>query len=234
MWRKGMQWLSAACLLAAVAARPAAAQGFGAVGDTFVSSANAAMNFGAFTYAEVGLHGLPKNDVDRALLRFDLSTLPADASIERAVLRLFINLTSSDPLGLSTTVFSLATGFDENTVTWNTQPAVAPGPTATAVMNTMAGDVFEIDITALVLAQRQANPGGEIVLRIAATDESIGPGVIFFDFRTKEFEAGDQRAQLVITRASPAPLLSGWSLLAGLAAIAAIGSIALRRVAALR
>lgn len=229
MWRDRRRWLAASVLLAALAAAaPARAQTFGAVADTFVSSDDAALNFGTFTFAEVALSGPPKNDIRRALLQFDVSTLPAGAAIGRATLRLFISDTSSDPLGLDVTVSSLAASFDELTVTWNTQPAVAPGPTAMGTMNTPPGNVFEIDVTPLVRAQQGDNPG-DVWLRIAASDESATDSV-FFDFYTKEFESGDQRAQLLIELGAPAPapLLSGTALLVGIGLLVATGLLSLR------
>lgn len=217
-------WLVAGVFAAWLVAAPAAAQTFSATEDTFVSSDFPGDNFGAFSFAEVGVRDFPKDDVTRALLAFDLSGF-ADVPIESATLQLFITNTSSDPLGLAITVATLASSFDENTVTWTTQPAVLPAPTAMGTMNTLPGDVFEIDVTALVEAQRLLHPDS-VLLRIAATDETTDE-TRFFQFRTKESEAG-VGAQLVIRLgAAAAPLLSSWQLALAAAALLIIAMIRL-------
>jgi hypothetical protein len=231
MWPETRRWLSVASVVAVVlASAPLHAQTFGAVADTFVSRDEDTTNFGGFDFAEVGTGGLPKDDDTRALLQFDVSALPSNAPIRRATLRLFISATSADPLGLGVTIASLATGFDETTVTWDTQPPAAPGPTATATMNTPAGEVFAVDVSDLVRAQRAGLVPDAVVLRVAPTDED-NPVDQSFDFRTKEFASGDQRAQLVVqlVGAATAPVLSGWALVTALALVAAVGMRRLRR-----
>ena len=227
MWRDLTRSLAVVALLAVVTA-PATAQTFGAVADTFVDSDLDTMNFGDFTFAEAGVQ-FDKGAVQRALLAFDLSSLPSGAPIESARLLLTISFTNEDPLNLPITVASLAAPFDEGTVTWQTQPAVAPGPTAMGIMSTPAGEVFSIDVTALVVAQRAGMNPDDILLRIAATNEAE-MDERFFDFRTKEFEDGSLRARLVIGLAGvPAPLLSGWMTVVVLVGLMLVGGSALLR-----
>jgi hypothetical protein len=96
--------------------------------DAWVWSTLPANNIGATATAEVG-RTLPKSGpvlVKRALLEFDVSAVPAEALIIQARIRLYVERTSADPLGLELTLTRLGEGFVEgdNTVgvTWDTQP----------------------------------------------------------------------------------------------------------------
>lgn len=227
MWREVLTLAVAAPLLLSSAAR-ADAQSFGTTADTYVDSHLNTNNFGNLTFVEVALGGLPKNTIDRGLLAFDVSVLPIAATIARARLQLVISDTSRDPLGLPITVASLASPFDENTVTWDTQPPVLPGPTATATMNSAPGETFSIDVTELVRAQRAGADPSHVLLRIAPSSEDPVPNTLLFDFVSKE-STPDQRAQLIIELAATAPLLSAPMLVVVLLLIAGVGCWAMRR-----
>jgi len=188
---------------------PVAAQTFGAVADTFVDSAvpNTNSNFGNLSFAEVGFSGPPKDAIDRALLQFDLSSLPPASGPVRATLRLFISATSVDALGLVVEVHPLAPGqtFDELTVTWNTQPAVA-AVVATSVMDTPVGEWFAMDVSEPVAAQRAGPNPTQVYLRVGSPVASGDE--IFLDFLTKESMTPDLRAQLVLDLGVAAPSAS--------------------------
>jgi hypothetical protein len=215
-------------LLGNVAAADAATLQLAAIADTFVNDEEPTMNFGALSFAEVGVLGLPKSDIERALLSFDLSGIPSGTVFASARLRLLITDAFPDPPGFSATVALLATGFDESTVTWDTQPASLPAPTATASIDAPIGGTMEIDVTALIRAQLAgANPDA-VSLRIAKTDESAGVDGMFFDLATKE-AMPPQPAVLVIEFSRPAPALSAGGLPLVLVVLAAVAALALRR-----
>jgi hypothetical protein len=231
MWRDAYRTaLLAAAVGSALLARPAAALVLTVSGDTFVNGApaNVGTNFGAFSFVEVGLEGPPKNPIDRGLLEFDTHTLPQDASVAQATLRVLVTGTAFDPLGLPVTAASLVTAFDELTVTWLTQPAVAPGATSTAVMNALPDETFEIDVGDLVRAQRAAHPAF-VALRLAPSDETE-TAEQWFQFSSKESMHGG--AQLVLTFNTAAPAISPGAAIAALVLLAAVGAAAIRRVGA--
>ena len=224
------RWLSvvAAMSLLCGGAGSAAALTLAASADTFVSDDSPTSNFGNFSFVEVGVFGLPKEAIVRGLLTFDLTAVPA-GSVSRARLQFVLTNSNPDPSNLSITVTRLVTGFDENTVTWDTQPANAPIPSAMAVVTQSVGSVVTIDVTALVQAQRLSAMPNSISLRVAPTFETIG----FFDelsidFATKEADP-PQPALLLIDTANAAPTVSGAAWLLALTALAAVGAAALRR-----
>ena len=121
------------------------------------------------------------------------------------------------------------TGFDENTVTWDTQPADVPIPSAMTVVTQSIGSVVTVDVTALVQAQRLSGMPNSISLRVVPSFETPG----FFDelsidFATKEADP-PQPALLLIDVANAAPTVSGAAWLLALTALAAVGAAALRR-----
>jgi len=152
MSRRFSALLAAVTVVSSVAATQA--QKLSAVADTFVDSDQPTMNFGADSFAEVGVLGFPKDAVERALLTFDLSSLPAGTPINRARLRFVLTDAEPDPPEFAVTVLRLAGGFDENTVTWDTQPPALPAPSAMALIGETIGEVVDIDVTDLVRAQR--------------------------------------------------------------------------------
>jgi hypothetical protein len=138
-------------VLAALSVGPAAAdtQTFTASKDTTVWNEVPNINIGANSTSEVGRE-TAKNvpvGIKRGLLHFDTSTLPSQAIVTGATLRLFIQGVAEpvqDPHDLSVTVWRLSADFVEGDgssgVTWNTQPGVEASPTSTADMDAEAGD----------------------------------------------------------------------------------------------
>jgi hypothetical protein len=217
----------AAVLLVASAAC-VRAQTLNAVADTFVDDHQPTMNFGADSFAEVGVLGFPKSAVERALLTFDLSSIPPGTPINLARLRFVITDASPDPPNFAVTVLRLAGGFDENTVTWDTQPTALPSPSAVAVITQSIGDVVVIDVTDIVRAQRAAPLPNSLSLRIAASDETPAFDARFFDLATKEANP-PQPAMLLLDIAAGAPALHGLAVPLALTALALVGGLALRR-----
>lgn len=220
--------LLAAALLLSALPRPVAALTLDAVADTFVNSDQTTMNFGNFTFAEVGVFGPPKFDIDRALLTFDLTTVPA-GPVGRARLQFFLSGADPDPPNFSVTISRLASDFDENTVTWATQPAPLPVPSVMAIVGQPIGSVVTIDITELVRAQRAGAMPNTISLLIAASDESPTLVTHFFDLATKEADPPQPALLIIDNAASAAPALSGIAWALALALLAATGFLALRR-----
>jgi hypothetical protein len=217
--------LAVACLATTA---PAGADTRPAVADTFVSSKNDDTNYRNQTTAEVGreMAGFSTN-VLRGLLQFDLTGFPAAADIQHVELRLFINSTSADPLGLAIVLNLLASPFDENTVTWNTQPSTLPVPTTNGTMNTPPGTWFAIDVTDLVRAARAGSLPNSLLLRIAAVDEMTNDNQNF-TFLTRE-DGLVTAPQLVIAGVAPVPVLPGPMIALAVLALFAIAITAFRR-----
>jgi len=134
---------------------------------------------------------------------------------------------TASPLALNL----LAAPFDENTVTWNTQPAVLPSPTVNGTMDTPPGAWFAIDVTDLVRAARAGVFPDDFFLRIAAVDESTNDDQNF-TFLTRE-DGAQTAPQLVVATAQPAPVLSGPMTVLTLLSLIGVAIAALRRAPSL-
>jgi len=223
------RWLALAAAVALLGGGPgsAAALTLEATADTFVSDDSPMSNFGSFSFVEVGVIGLPKAAIVRGLLTFDLSAVPP--GIGTARLQFVLTDAVPDPPNLSVTVTRLATDFGEHTVTWDTQPADLPAPSAIAVVTQPIGGVATIDVTALVQAQRLGAMPNTLSLRIAATDEMPGSFEShYFDFATREADP-PQAARLLIDAAQGVPAVSGGAWLAALLGLTAVAAATLKR-----
>ena len=191
------------------------------------------MNFGSWPSSTVGTIDDKDVRINRGLLKFDVSALPPGQPVTRATLRLFIDSADPDPPNLAIVVERLAGDFVEGNgaigVTWNTQPGFAGPPTATATMSTPLGVWFEMDATQLVRAVLGGGNPNEVLLGIRPSNETLEE-IILFRFRTKEFDSGAFRPQLVITTATALPLLSPQMTAAALLALLVITGLALQRL----
>lgn len=212
MWRNAMATrvvgLCGALLLWGVTVSQATTVTIQTDSDTTVWSNGVNNNFGTWQSGGVG-RNLAKTARYRSLLHYDLATLPSNAIISTATLRLFIEQPTSDPLNLGLTAWRLQSSFVEGNgstgVTWNTQPDVVASPTNTGTMNTSAAAWFEMNLQALTVEARGSAAPNDLYLRIAATDENPASGTAYFTFRTKEHGTGTQRAELVIDYVLPSP-----------------------------
>lgn len=220
---------SAAVTLLGIAAAAGAAVTLEATADTFVDSEMATVNFGGFSIAEVGVGGGPKFPIDRTLLAFDLGAIPAGAEIRGARLRVLLSGGAPDPPELPVTVALVDGGFDEATVTWNTQPAVLPSPIATTVVGDAIGSVATIDVSELVRAQRAGPMPDALSLRIAASDESTMASGRFIDIATRNADPPRPALLVIDVPERAVPALSGGARILVLAALATLGVLALRR-----
>ena len=155
------------------------------VGDAYISSAAAATNFGAATSLIVA----PGN---AGLVQFDLSGIPASATIATAYLRVYVNKVVTG----GTLNFALATSsWSEGAVTLNTQPGV--GPTFATAPASVANTFVLVDVTAQAqawLATPAANFGLEIT----------GAGSASVQLDTKENISTSHPPTLELTIAGPA------------------------------
>ena len=110
-------------------------------------------NFGSSSLLFTGVF-VPLNNVFRSLLKFDLSdVIPSGSSILQASLELFVFRKDTPDLAISpqtVTVFTNASDFSENTVTWNNAPALNTTTDSVNVTDSDVGSFISIDITNLV------------------------------------------------------------------------------------
>ncbi len=105
--------------------------------DSYVSQANPATNYGGdnVVYVTVGT----AYTVKRGLYQFDISAIPAGATVTSASL----NLYTIECLGSTTyNISRLTATFDESTVTWNTQPAFTGAGSVTFVKGASGAGVY--------------------------------------------------------------------------------------------
>ena len=116
---------------------------------TIISQLQPNTSFGPQENLFVGRTPAP-NDVYRSLLNFDISAIPPGSIITNATLRLlFFQKITPDIQPL--TARRLLSGFSQNTVTWNMQPAVAAEPVfETVLASDLVGNYIYLDLTALV------------------------------------------------------------------------------------
>lgn len=83
------------------------------------------------------------------LVNFDINALPATAEILSAKLNLYYHYYwDNNPAGRPLKCYRIAESWEEMTVTWNTQPAYFPQPTATAIVPNTQGKWMTWDVTA--------------------------------------------------------------------------------------
>ena len=96
--------------------------------DAYIASARPNENFGnAALY--VGYHNIGEDrfGAERSLIRFELSSIPNEANITEANLRLYMSFaTPSDSATMRIIVRQLNSPWDEQVVTWNNEPAWGP------------------------------------------------------------------------------------------------------------
>ncbi len=87
-----------------------------------------------------------------ALIKFDISSIPPDAVIYYATLELyFYDWDMNNPAGRDINLYRATSDWEEETVTWNTQPSYASLPTTYSTVPSSTGVWMEWDVTSDVL-----------------------------------------------------------------------------------
>jgi RHS repeat-associated protein len=184
--------------------------------DTHIYSSSKTANFGTAVEMGVGEDNNANNRIARSLIKFDLSSIPANATITSATLSLW---TSSDLSSNSrmVQVYRLKTAFNETQATWNIaatginwQTAGASGGNdreSTAIGSTtiIADESLNIEkLIVLTPAKIQEMVSGAFTNRgfiIVANTESNDR----FNYKTSDSTNSVQRPKLVIQYVLPAP-----------------------------
>lgn len=87
------------------------------------------------------------------LIYFDISTVPTNASIQYAYLQMYYYAwKDTNPAGRTLRLYPVTSIWEEEIVTWNTQPTYAPQSTSSAIVPPSTGVWMEWDVTADVQA----------------------------------------------------------------------------------
>lgn len=146
------------------------------IADTYIDLYKPNDNFGK---ALVAYAGLMTVNVQRALFNCDYTKIPNGATVERAVLRAYVNSYGSPPQKYGT--YRIVEPWSEDTVTWNTHPKYYAIKTDEHEISRFGW--FEWDVTSIV--QHQYKYSGErygILIR-GTEDQNSHVGL-----KTKEWE----------------------------------------------
>ena len=184
-----------ALLLAAIAS-PAAAGSYAITADrdSWITELTTTQNNGSATAlrATTGATGGART---RALIGFDLSSIPADETITSAALTLYVTTG-----GNTAYVHRVTDIWAENTVTWaNTATDYNGSPEATFTPTTTSV-TLSINVTSLVQGWRNGSFANNGLIVLGATKSSA-------QFASREVATPAQRPQLVVTTVRTAPSL---------------------------
>lgn len=176
------------CLFLACMA--ASAQTAPPVADTYSYSASPTKNFG--TQQE-----LLVQHQSNSFIRFNLSGVPANTSVSKAVLRLFVDAVGTAG---SFDVFAVDSAWSEQSLTWKAQPSIGPSATdgARIAVNTSSkGQFIMVDVTGLV----QSWISGAVANNGLALELTSSAGLFSFD--SKEAEQTSHEPELLIMPSGP-------------------------------
>ncbi len=170
---------------------------FVAGADTTVLKGDPNTYFGAEQSMWTGYDVCWNYQTARSLLGFNLTSIPAGATIDKATLHLVHNHTCHDgPSSRTITAYRIGTNWNTNTVTWNTQPSQA-GSYGQVVVTTGQFQWYSMDVTDLVRGWVNGSfPNLGVMLR--GPESSSGqPAVI--GFATLQYMQGEFAAVLEVT-----------------------------------
>lgn len=193
----GSRIVTASVVATVLAVTPAMAASLSVTDDASVNLASSGQNLGSTPSLFVRNTG--SGGTRYAFTRFDLSALPASSSVDRAVLRLFVNRV--DAAG-DLDVFVVTSAWNEDTLTASSQPSLEATPVETVAVGTgdQAGFVL-VDVTDAVndwLSGAKTNYGLALLPATAGTlrievdskeDTSTGHVAELEVFRTAAAEA---------------------------------------------
>jgi hypothetical protein len=142
----------------------------------------------------------------RSLIQFDLSGIPANATITSATLALYFNPTSDEGnhvklLGSNTSYLErITSNWAENTVTWNTQPTTTSTNRVALPATTSGTQNFtNINVRQLIIDSRN-NPNSSFGFMFKLQKESIYKKLIF---ASSDNPTASIRPRLTITYTTP-------------------------------
>lgn len=170
--------------------------------DVFVASNLPTENFGGSPYLFCGLY--LGNIIYRDLLQFDLSNMPSGYIVTRAELNLYIFRNDFPSVSKTFNIYRVKQSFEENTVTFNSQPVVDTVPYASLTLDNQIATYVTFDVTELAKEWYQ----GDYVnngLQIRAINEGQNNIVAFY---SKEYSSDIYFPRLEISLDNPIMLSS--------------------------
>lgn len=142
-------------------------------------------------------------NTNRAVLKFDLSAIPSNATVVSADLYLYatgyINSTLSGHFGSNnvTSVERITSAWSENTVTWNTAPTTTTAGAATMPQSTSSTQDYVVNVTAMTQYQ-VTNPSQNYgyYFRLVTENPSSQAGLLFW---SSDYSNPAERPQLCVT-----------------------------------
>ncbi|OQA43559.1 MAG: Minor extracellular protease vpr precursor [Chloroflexi bacterium ADurb.Bin325] len=173
---------------------------FPAAADTYIHSGLQTSNYGTSPVLYVG-----HNDVNRTILRFDVSSIDPNYPVEKAVLSVHVNAYSGGGSPADMQVFELTRAWVENTATWRIPWTVRGGdfdPTPVASLSIERTEIpkfMQFDITPLVqkwVADPASNNG--VIIRLQNQTS-----VTLYRLGSKEYWDKSQRPSLEVQYLKP-------------------------------
>ena len=117
--------------------------------DTFVGHSNPDKNYGQRTTINIrNEYGGMPGWADDGLIKFDLSQFQGNTPISNAVLSLYyIEYADTNPAGRELNLYRVTSQWEEDEVTWNTQPTYAAEPTTSAIVPEETGTWMTWNVT---------------------------------------------------------------------------------------
>ncbi|EJO5349376.1 DNRLRE domain-containing protein [Clostridium botulinum] len=90
-------------------------------------------------------------NIYRTLMYFDISSVSSNIFINKAILKLYIKNNYNTSIAKPITIHKVLESFDENTVTYSTQPLIEDNPYASLDITDEVDEFIELDITDLLI-----------------------------------------------------------------------------------
>jgi len=165
--------------------------------DSQVASGKATTNSGSATsmYVQSANGGTYGNE--RAWMKFDLSGIPAGATISNAVLNIYCFGTAGDSMPAALCGGTSDT-WTETGITWNTQPAFGSALQTQTLSSTSANNWLNWDVTGFTQTKFGGNKLVSLVIKPVTEDstDATSPG---YKFDAKEYNSGSNAPYLTVT-----------------------------------
>jgi hypothetical protein len=168
--------------------------------DSSIAAGSPTTNFGGEPFLFIGA-----NDILRDVVKFDASVISPMYPVQSAMLRVYVDGFEGTGQQHTLNVYGLATGWAENSVTWNA-PWTVPGGDytmpaldSTTISAANVGAWLEFDVTSLAQSW-VANPATNLGVLLQATN---GESYATFRFPSRNYWDATKLPQLVVTYGVP-------------------------------
>jgi hypothetical protein len=110
-----------------------------AIADAYILQEVADSNTGSYPSLRVAFSTGPDSFHERALVRFDLSKLPATAIVKSAFFQAYLDAAGGSQAQVNMEVYQVKGAWTEGGVTWSNQPAISLSPSGSAALGKTPG-----------------------------------------------------------------------------------------------